>query len=122
MSFNYYSPVPEIEAEHKILCNIFMEMEYNLKHDLTSLLNKMRDNSTIHFRNEEAIMLHYNYPGYEEHVAAHNKLLHILSKLIEHYSYSHLRNYIYLRFVEIWLNNHFNGLDKKLSTYLIPLV
>ena len=87
------------------------------------LLSQLREYTTSHFQDEEALMTRIGYPGLEAQKRAHSafieKLVEIdLSELddIDDNQQAYLLELI--QFLLSWLSNHILGADKKIGAYI----
>jgi hemerythrin-like metal-binding protein len=122
MDFEYGSLDRDIDMEHRNLCSILDDITEAIKTQglIEPLLEQLLHDSVIHFKNEEAKMQFYKFPReeYERHKEAHIKLISVFEEMLERYTNSPVRNYIYYRFVDSWLKNHFKGMDSKFADFL----
>jgi hemerythrin len=120
MDPRYESPDPEIDREHRRMCSLLQDISDKIskKESVRDLLRELHKVGLDHFKNEENKMKDVNYPGYTEHKESHTRLIDIFEEMMQRYTDSPIKNYIYYRFAESWLKTHFLGLDAQFKEFL----
>jgi hemerythrin len=106
------------DTQHQLLFELLERIaEENSVHTVLSQLHFYAES---HFALEECYMEMFDYPGREEHLAAHNKfrveLEEIVSETRDHDATS--RQIISTLLTE-WLKRHVFGIDKQLEAFLL---
>ena len=120
-----------VDEQHRRLFEIIKETDdliheqflYDKYDQIMHLLSQLREYTTSHFQDEEALMARIGYPGLEAQKRAHSafieKLVEIdLSELddIDDNQQAYLLELI--QFLLSWLSNHILGADKKIGAYI----
>lgn len=114
--------VPEVDHDHQHLFAIFNRLEEAVCHayrkaEIEAILVELADYAGHHFRREEEFMQEHAWAGYPHHKLAHDGLLEVLGKLI--YNFERGQAFIErvtLSFLEDWLIEHTQTMDKELLT------
>ena len=115
--------VQEIDMQHKNLVRmineLFNAMELKKGQEaLADIVNRMVKYAGTHFATEERYMLKYDYPGYLEHKAEHDRFV---TKAIELQERLNQKSFVVslevIRFLKEWLSDHILGTDKKYGPY-----
>jgi hemerythrin len=117
--------IEEIDDQHKVLVGLVNEM-HDAIHErhgsdvVKAILVKLADYTRIHFAVEESLMRILGYPGYEEHKAQHEELIHSVTDL-QHKVESGKTTigFELMHFLKIWLTKHIMESDQKYSEYFI---
>lgn len=108
-----------IDNEHKTLINIMnkaiaLEQDSSNSNEITEVLNEMNKYSQTHFATEEAYMVRFNYPDYEDHRKEHQafaiETMAFFDKITEN---NHQLVCQILEHLKSWLVNHVLGTDTK---------
>jgi hemerythrin len=119
----YSVNVREIDLQHKEVLES-MHFIYDLiiskkpLSDLNKALDVLMHHSNAHFLTEENYFKEFNYGGAEEHIEAHNKLRKDLADFVEKIKKQDGAGiykifYDLIDFLENWLVDHLETLDKK---------
>lgn len=71
-----------------------------------------------HFRAEELLMQQFDYPGYEEHVQAHNQMLDTLNEISEHIQNGSWNPNEIRDFMRGWVLVHIQEVDMLMGDFL----
>ena len=127
----YKTGIEMVDEQHRRLFEIIKETDdliheqflYDKYDQIMHLLSQLREYTTSHFQDEEALMTRIGYPGLEAQKRAHSafieKLVEIdLSELddIDDNQQAYLLELI--QFLLSWLSNHIIGADKKIGAYI----
>jgi len=86
---------------------------------LFAILDELVDYTVYHFQTEEKLFQDYDFPGYAEHKAEHDRLtgtaVELQGKLREG---SATLSYELLDFLHDWLMDHTLGLDQEMGPFL----
>jgi len=115
--------VSEIDADHKMMFQLFNEVYLLSKKEsdsalLSDLISGLVTYTESHFKREEAIMSASGYPYYENHLAIHKELL----KQIKRQSYlleagkQTVDDFVI--FLKDWFLDHIQGVDQRISPYI----
>jgi len=83
-------------------------------HNVMSLNHYVRE----HFKDEEALMKKYNFPGYEEQVKEHDLLAKRLAEISPGIITGEVRQDEVINFMRNWLLHHIIGKDVPLGDFL----
>ncbi len=85
-----------------------------------AVMEQLRYYAESHFTLEESYMTALDYPGYDEHLRAHDKFREQLAVMLENPE-QHDSSYreIIATFLTEWLKRHVFGIDKKLEQFLL---
>jgi len=118
--------IDTIDEQHKeliVMVNNLLEACQKGKGKLimAGLLNFLAEYAVKHFAEEEKYMQKYDYPGYDEHKAQHEKFIADFGLLKGKFEVQGAGTSLVLitnRTVVDWLVNHINNTDKALGAYL----
>ena len=89
------------------------------KAEIEKLLGFLAQYVVDHFAAEEKLMLQHGYPGAPAHFTAHADLVMQLSDHVADHRAGEARlTGTLLAFLESWLLEHIQGMDRELGTYL----
>ena len=114
-----------IDSQHKKLIDIINELHTAMKvargsEIMQTIFDELIWYTREHFRTEEQIMLKFNYPGYNEHKAEHEKLTEKVLKLQKDFKEGKaLITMETMTFLKSWLIDHIEGTDKKYKDKII---
>jgi hemerythrin len=117
--------VEEIDAQHKVLVGLVNEMHEAIhkRHGsdvVREILGKLADYTRIHFAVEESLMRILGYPGYEEHKAQHEELLHHVVELTQKVDAGKTAiGFELMHFLKVWLTKHIMESDKQYSDHFL---
>ena len=102
------------DAQHQVLFRILDDIRS--PNSGGEILSRLRDYTENHFALEEHYMNELDYPGREEHVAAHNRFRMEIFQLLEDRASPDLESReIIATYLSEWLKRHVFGIDKKLE-------
>ncbi len=115
--------VAELDEQHKKLVELINSLvdlatTGATRAEVDDVLTEMTRYAIQHFRAEEQLMLTYNYPGYLDQEAAHNKFrksngrFHLRAAEDENVDTGEL-----VEFLKGWLVNHIQIMDKQYSAF-----
>lgn len=114
-----------LDSQHKKLVGIINELHTAMKvargnEIMQTIFDELIWYTKEHFRTEEQIMQKFNYPGFNEHKAEHDKLTEKVIKLQKDYKEGKsLITMDTMNFLKSWLINHIEGTDKKYKDKII---
>ena len=114
-----------IDSQHKKLIDIINELHTAMKvargsEIMQTIFDELIWYTREHFRTEEQIMLKFNYSGYNEHKAEHEKLTEKVLKLQKDFKEGKaLITMETMTFLKSWLIDHIEGTDKKYKDKII---
>ena len=115
--------VARFDKEHQNLIAIINDLHEAMmvgkgKEVVTSILKRLMDYTSTHFKSEELVLSQYGYPDLAQQKAEHkkfiNQILDIQKQLLENKAFPST----VLSFLRDWLNNHIMKEDKKYGSYL----
>ncbi|WP_293265789.1 hemerythrin family protein [Neptunomonas sp.] len=90
---------------------------------ISPLLDRLLHHKRSHFDKEEASMLEAQFPGFPQHKQEHNRLIHELNSLINHWSLYQdihsLKTYMNEIF-PLWLKTHTVTMDHAVAAFISP--
>lgn len=110
-----------IDAQHQQLFNLanqIVGVTDNSK--ITRLLMQFYQHVREHFQAEENLMKETNYPGYQQHVEAHNQMLDGLVEISKKVHAKCCHSSDIQHFVDRWLLVHILNEDMQLVKHLKP--
>jgi len=113
-----------IDADHRSLLVMLNRLRAAVRQDqgreeIQTVLLFLRDYTVSHFATEEGLMLQHGYPGASAHLTAHADLVMQLSDLVADYRAGKTQlTEALLTFLESWLVEHIQGLDREFGWYL----
>jgi|SRR5215469_1429758 len=123
-SDRYSVGIAKIDSEHHKLVDLVNELYAAiLAGNPTSVTAKVLDGlaayTLSHFATEEALMKRYNYPGYTQHKAEHDKLVGQVKQLQQELKAGKTTvSQEVMSFLQGWLISHILGMDKKYTAHL----
>ena len=117
----YSVNVKEIDDQHKhfigILNRLYMAIQASDTAVLSPLIDELVAYATKHFATEEKYFDQFHYEGATEHKEEHAKLAATVAESLARKTEDPLTlSYELLDFLEDWLVNHLNTMDKKYVT------
>jgi hemerythrin len=115
---------PQIDADHRSLVETLNRLRAALHQDpgqeeIQAVLVFLRDYAVSHFATEEGLMLQHGFPGAPAHFAAHADLVMQMSDLVADFRSGEARlTETLLAFLESWLVEHIQGMDRELGGFL----
>lgn len=120
----YALGIPSIDGEHRGLVNLVNELADTVANGCDcekarQKMEKILDFASDHFAREETLMRMHGFPGLEQHVAEHEKLLREAGNLIETLSPERAnRALLVTAFFTDFIENHIQHQDRALSQFL----
>lgn len=119
----YSVGIEEIDRQHKELLRLFAVIKNAIASDqgwstIHYSLVEVKRFAHFHFQFEEALMRLYGFDGYEEHMAAHEKMLHTLESTA-HESLQESTKEEILKFLRDWLIDHIHGADRSYARHIL---
>lgn len=105
------------DTQHQVLFDLLDQIAE--ENSSVSVLHQLNFYTESHFALEEKYMAQLAYPGYAEHLAAHDKFREQLAEMLadaDHHDSSSRQ--IISTFLTEWLKRHVFGIDKKLEEFL----
>ncbi|WP_338667290.1 bacteriohemerythrin [Pseudodesulfovibrio methanolicus] len=111
----------ELDDQHRELIDLINETYAAIqRHDeplMTSLIDKMRDYSVVHFRAEEAILRSCDYPGSDVHAGQHRAFEDKVADFRRDMFVKTNLSQVFI-FLSRWLTNHIMHEDRKFILWL----
>ncbi len=114
----------QLDADHRSLVETLNRLRAAVRQgqgreEIQAVLVFLRDYAVSHFATEESLMLQHRYPAAPAHLSAHADLVMQLSDLVAGYRAGEARlTESLLAFLESWLVDHIQGLDREFGWYL----
>ncbi len=106
------------DRQHQELFHLIDQIKTNHLDD--TVFARLNDYAEHHFALEEEYMAQLNYPGREEHLAAHNKFRRELAMMVDQsQDYNEALRESLSIFLREWLKRHVLGIDKKLERFIM---
>ncbi|MBY4676639.1 bacteriohemerythrin [Marinobacterium arenosum] len=106
------------DTQHRVLFELIDQLR--AQEIDASVFEKLTDYAEHHFALEEAYMRQLEYPGMDEHIAAHNKFRRELNTMLEqHHTYDEALRHSLSMFLREWLKRHVLGIDKQLERFIL---
>jgi hemerythrin len=118
--------VEEIDNQHKELIDrvnkFYAAMKtIEKKDEILKIIQFLEDYVIIHFRDEEALQVKYNFPSYIEHRKIHNAFIADIKRIkkdIEDNGITAATGLVIGSTLSNWLINHISKMDKALGEYI----
>lgn len=118
--------VPKIDDQHRVWCervNTLYKSVWNgvKTSELREFIGFISDYARLHFTDEEALMIQFKYPQYEEHRLAHRDLMSRVQDLKDRLSGSKVDAELVsdlLNELHNWFVDHIKHIDKELGNFL----
>ena len=123
-SDRYSVGIANIDREHqKLVAMVNQLYTAILSGEAPAVASKVLDGlagyTMSHFANEEALMKRYNYPGYAQHKAEHDKLVDQVRQFQSDLRAGKAKlSQDLMSFLQGWLIGHILGVDKKYTIHL----
>lgn len=106
------------DKQHQILLELIDHLDDSDVDD--SVFRRLHDYAENHFMLEEEYMRQLNFPGINEHIAAHNKFRYELNSMMQSFhGYDNGFRTALAEFLRGWLKSHIFGIDKKLEEFIL---
>jgi len=108
-----------IDDDHKRLIHLINQLQSSIDYYQSQsfdeeALKELIDYTKFHFKREEDLMQEYDYPGYEEHIVQHKKMIEKINNMVEKYSKSGESTISEtVDFLRDWLINHIQKTDQQ---------
>jgi len=115
---------PVIDAQHRELLEAIHALHTALrkgegKEGLAKVLGFLRDYTSVHFREEEALMSRHAYPDQLRHTHSHSELVAQVDVLLDQLrAGTQVLSFTVIGFLKTWLTDHIRGEDFHLAEYL----
>ena len=114
--------IEAIDAEHRLQISLVKALEDALAKggaEAGAILQQLLDYTNAHFVAEELLMRLHAYPGYENHVLEHGRLLEQLDRVRSHCGEGrHAATRELAAGVRHWLVEHVQTLDAAFASYV----
>jgi len=115
--------VSEIDADHKIMFQLFNEAYLLSKKEpdstnLYRLVSELVDYTESHFKREEAVMAASAYPYCENHFAIHRQLIKQIKQQFYQVEAGQKSSAAFVIFLKNWFIEHIEGIDQRISSYI----
>ena len=116
--------ITEIDSQHETLVSLVNLLHENMlqgsgKAILDDILSQLLKHTETHFAYEEKLMTRYDYPDYEKHKEAHDRLIQQLIKLITLYKKGDLLlSFAIVLELKSWAVVHIEKSDIPLGSFL----
>jgi hemerythrin len=111
----------ELDDQHRELIDLINETYEAIQRNdaplMTSLIDKMRDYSVVHFQAEEAVLRSCDYPGSEVHADQHRAFTDKVDDFRRDMFVKTNLSQIFI-FLSRWLTNHIMHEDRKFTPWL----
>jgi hemerythrin len=122
---NFKIGVPEIDKQHKELCDQVDKLQEACTQgkgaeEVKKVLDFLASYTVKHFADEEAFQLKVKYPGYAQHKALHTDFLNQVTKLKKEATENGVNVAMVIkinRMISDWLVNHIRAVDSELKAY-----
>mgnify|MGYP001552270672 CR=1 FL=1 len=119
----YNVSVKKFNDDHKKLFSYLNELHRGLVSglnisDMGYILRGLVDYTVSHFKNEERLMLKFDFPEYKDHKKEHDDLLEEVSAFYEDFQAGKQSFSLeLLSFLDNWVTNHILTTDMKYKTF-----
>lgn len=117
--------VEAIDNQHKELIrrmnNFFQSMEGDSREKVLEMLSFLGEYVVTHFRDEEALQVRYNYPGYAEHRKLHQDFMKDVGEMtadIKKNGFTVATKAMVGMTLTSWLTLHIRRADKAVGDYI----
>lgn len=116
--------IQEIDEQHKKLVGLINALYTALASKdqaskVEAILDELVEYTRTHFAVEECLLRLFDYPGYDEHKAIHDKIVERVVVFQSQYKAGDQTvGMELLYFLKDWLMNHIHKVDKKYSPHL----
>jgi len=116
--------VESLDSDHRLQIRTIESLENAIKRGasedvIAPLLAGLAEHTKVHFSAERALMRDNDYPGLEEHLREHDRLLRQLDHLLASYAEHRTRTALdLLHALRPWLLDHIDLMDRPLAEHL----
>ncbi len=118
--------VPKIDDQHRVWCErvnaLYKSVWNGVKiSELKEFIGFISDYARLHFTDEEALMIQFEYPNYEKHRSAHRDLMSRVQDLKDRLTGSNIDAELVsdlLNELHSWFVDHIKQVDKELGHFL----
>lgn len=114
--------VDSIDNQHKKLFEItnnLIDIFENGQGDFMSVLTELVDYTTVHFHDEQIVLMNEKYPSFVEHVGEHEKFIEQISEFLELYDHGNKElGFKMVLFLKDWLAYHVSKVDMQYAAFL----
>lgn len=120
----YSVGIESIDKDHQKLLNLINQFQTAVNYRTGEQFEKealeaVVDYTITHFKREEDLLEKYEFPGFAEHKAQHQKMIQQVENCMAKHSEERQQSMQYgADFLRDWLINHINGTDKEYSQFL----
>lgn len=120
----YATGIPIIDEQHKRLFAALEQIQDGVvqgrsKEEIRSLVQALMSDTQVHFRTEEAIMAHHNFPDLLIHIREHEMLTEQLEELGRRFEESdHSMALLVTTFLGGWLRHHISEGDLRYAQFV----
>jgi hemerythrin len=115
-----------VEAEHRVQLGLLRALRQALERGDAdrsisgALARQLLEYSEVHFLSEQLLMRLYAYPGYDDHLLEHDRLIDRLQATLREWQKGELSEAgQLLDGLEDWLLSHMTTSDDRLEQYLV---
>ena len=122
----------EIDSQHRILLDVLTDAKQWLSdhcsgnctncgesHVLLTKVMGLVETITQHFAEEERVMIHCGFPGYEAHKSEHDGFIQTTANLVERMTDGKATPADLLNFIDLWIASHLLREVEAFSKYKI---
>lgn len=119
--------IQEIDEQHKVLVGLVNEMhqairEHHGSETAKQILERLGDDTRIHFAVEESLMRIFGYPGYDGHKKQHEELIGQFRQYQAKVQSGTAKiSFEPLHFLKLWLAQHILESDKAYAPHMLKL-
>jgi len=120
---SYKVHIQGIDDDHRALLDLVAQLQEAVAHGrgrkiVARALSNLVAYVKVHFRREERLMQHHQYPDYAEHKTEHDAFARTILEFEADYQqgFSEPSEEI-LRYLKEWIVNHILGTDKKYESF-----
>ncbi|MCK5539057.1 MAG: hemerythrin family protein [Bacteroidales bacterium] len=118
--------IKEIDEQHHHIMDLVndfskMDTEFFSRDDILDVFNDVISYAHVHFQSEEKIFKEAGYPGTEEHIKEHQKLLLRINNLFLSFSEKDITHTVkeVAELLKEWIEDHLMRVDKKYVSFLL---
>jgi hemerythrin-like metal-binding protein len=119
----YSVHVDALDDQHKQLFDIanhLIDVFESGKDDLLLVINDLVNYVTVHFHDEQIVMMNAKYPDLLNHSKVHQKFIEKAEEFIQQYAEGHEDlGFNMVVFLKDWLREHTTKMDMQYADYLL---